>query len=182
MEAKAIICDPAADWRASAKSVQFRLRDVVRFPARLLRPTDYPANRARLTSISFWISFRLRAIFGSGTGFKWDRPAALAEAAGAFIAEYYNWCEARGTVSDGLRRLDQALSRAYRCGGNNKASGRGLDQLFQLLSSHPGSASLRSRRIEVLKCALCFGNLLRSFCLYVFVLIRSFIDPTKFSH
>ena len=35
---------------------------------------------------------------------------ALGEAAGTFAASYYNWCEAHGPVSAGMRRLDRALS------------------------------------------------------------------------
>jgi hypothetical protein len=36
---------------------------------------------------------------------------ALGEVAGSFAASYYNWCEARGTVSEGMRSLDRALSK-----------------------------------------------------------------------
>jgi glycosyltransferase involved in cell wall biosynthesis len=36
---------------------------------------------------------------------------ALGEIAGAFAASYYNWCEARGTVSPGMRCLDERLSK-----------------------------------------------------------------------
>lgn len=36
---------------------------------------------------------------------------ALAEAVGASAAAYYNWCEARDCASDGMRRLDAALSK-----------------------------------------------------------------------
>ncbi len=36
---------------------------------------------------------------------------ALAEAVGAYAAAYHNWCEARHCVSDGMRRLDAALSK-----------------------------------------------------------------------
>ena len=36
---------------------------------------------------------------------------ALGEVAGAFAASYYNWCEARGAVSPGMRDLDRMLSK-----------------------------------------------------------------------
>jgi len=36
---------------------------------------------------------------------------ALGEVAGSFAASYYNWCEAQGVVSEGMQRLDQALSK-----------------------------------------------------------------------
>jgi glycosyltransferase involved in cell wall biosynthesis len=36
---------------------------------------------------------------------------ALAEAVGAFAATYHNWCEARGSVSDGMRSLGAVLSK-----------------------------------------------------------------------
>jgi rhamnosyltransferase len=36
---------------------------------------------------------------------------ALGEAIGSFTASYYNWCEAQGTLSEGMRGLDQVLSQ-----------------------------------------------------------------------
>jgi len=34
----------------------------------------------------------------------------LGEVSGSFAASYYNWCEAQGCVSEGMRRLDKALA------------------------------------------------------------------------
>lgn len=36
---------------------------------------------------------------------------ALAEAVGAYAAEFHNWCEAQHCASDGMRRLDAVLSK-----------------------------------------------------------------------
>jgi len=38
-------------------------------------------------------------------------PHALAQTAGTHCAAYYNWCEANRRVTDGMKRLDLALSQ-----------------------------------------------------------------------
>jgi rhamnosyltransferase len=37
--------------------------------------------------------------------------SALGEAIGSFAASYYNWCEAQGDLSDGMKRLDKTLAK-----------------------------------------------------------------------
>jgi rhamnosyltransferase len=109
-EARTILVDQVEDWRAFARrsEVSLSIRDFCWSPIRsLLRPRQ-ETNRMR--GNFYFILDQLAPLPGQ-SGLNASVPAALAEAAGAFIAEYYNWCEARGAVSDELRKLDQALSR-----------------------------------------------------------------------
>jgi glycosyltransferase involved in cell wall biosynthesis len=76
-----------------------------------IRP-NHPRNAARE---NFY--FVLEQILGSDSA-PVPRPEvrsivvkALAEAVGAYAAAYHNWCEARHRVSDGMLRLDAALSK-----------------------------------------------------------------------
>jgi glycosyltransferase involved in cell wall biosynthesis len=37
--------------------------------------------------------------------------SALGEAAGSFLASYYNWCDEQGVLSEGMKRLDKTLAQ-----------------------------------------------------------------------
>jgi hypothetical protein len=104
-----MLADRVTDWRGFARYALLGIRDLLRMPLRLLRPE--PA-RSEIMRRNFY--FILDQVLGPGeastASLQSVVPPALAEAAGAFIADYYNWCELRGSVSEGLRRLDQTLS------------------------------------------------------------------------
>lgn len=110
-ETKLLIRDQAVDWQAFALATEFSflLKDVCRRPIRALHRSRR-ANPAR--GNFYFILDQLTQDQGiSGANLLACVPAALAEAVGAFIAEYCNWCEAHGTVSADMRKLDQSLSQ-----------------------------------------------------------------------
>lgn len=109
-EARTLVDDQVTDWRSFREYARFGIRDLLRTPIRLLQPNSAPSTPMR-GNFYFILDQVLGPNEATAASLRSVVPAALAEAAGAFIAEYYNWCEANGTVSDGLRRLDQVLSK-----------------------------------------------------------------------
>jgi rhamnosyltransferase len=99
------------DWRKFSKSCAATPRFWESFlHATGLRPftPSYQANPMR--DDFYFILEQLSACSGTP---EWNSVVvqALGEAAGSFTASYYNWCEARSSVSDGMRRLDEQLSK-----------------------------------------------------------------------
>jgi glycosyltransferase involved in cell wall biosynthesis len=113
-EARTILLEQITDWRAFARSSQpvQSMWDVFhRVRASLSRSSTYRQNGMR-NDFYFIIDQVLQSVPESvvPSALCSIVPKALAEAVGSFSASYYNWCEARGSVSDGMQRLNQVLS------------------------------------------------------------------------
>jgi hypothetical protein len=112
-EANALVSGGIADWRDFARSREFmwQIPEMLKLPRFFGRRSNYLTARPRQ---SFY--FILDQLLGPGrssgaAAVSSVVPSALGVAAGAFIADYYNWCDANGSISDSLRRLDNRLSR-----------------------------------------------------------------------
>ena len=114
-EVRTILNEQVTDWRkfSTSSAAEPRLWESLLLAAGLRpAPPSYKLNAVRG---SFY--FMLEHLDGSRE--KSHDPVALesvitqalGEAAGSFAASYYNWCEVHGVVSEGMQRLDQALSK-----------------------------------------------------------------------
>jgi len=110
-EVQAMLSEPITDWPARRKSciVEPGLWKSFLF-ATGLRP---PPLGYKVSSIRGDFYFVLEELSGFAGMPSWNSVIvqALGEAAGAFAASYYNWCEARGTISRNMRRLDWKLTK-----------------------------------------------------------------------
>ncbi len=99
-----------ADWRGFQKScvVEPGMWKSFLFATGFLpSPPSYKLNPMRG---DFYFILDQLAGFAGSSDWNSVMVQALGEAAGAFAASYYNWCDARGAVSRGMRRLDRTLS------------------------------------------------------------------------
>jgi glycosyltransferase involved in cell wall biosynthesis len=112
-EARTLVAERVIDWRAFAQSCALatRVREMFRNPIRRLRSSGQPANSMRANFYFILDSLLGQNSLSEATTLASVVPTALAEVAGAFTADYYNWCEAHASISDGLQQLDRVLSR-----------------------------------------------------------------------
>jgi glycosyltransferase involved in cell wall biosynthesis len=104
----------SSDWRAFCRScgVKASLWDSFLMSIRLRPPRPSPKLNAIRTNLHFLLE--QVADFQSSDGVP-NRNTILAQVfakvVGDFAASYYNWCEVRGVLSEGMRRLDDSLSK-----------------------------------------------------------------------
>ena len=110
-EVQTMLTEQIADWRRFCKS---SIAEPGVWQSLLvaagLRP---PPAGYKLNPLRGDFYFVLEQLDGLAGAPDWNSVVvqALGEVAGAFTASYYNWCEARGAVSNGMRCLDQRLSK-----------------------------------------------------------------------
>jgi rhamnosyltransferase len=113
-EARAILSKDG-DWRGCQSSLGAAHSVLKSILAAVGSPVGSPSGRLNEARENFY--FVLEQLLGPnctavpGAEARTVVVKALAEAVGAFTAAYHNWCEARGCVSDGVRRLDAVLSK-----------------------------------------------------------------------
>jgi glycosyltransferase involved in cell wall biosynthesis len=110
-EAEAMIAGRVTDWREFRRSCGLNqslwksLLAAIR-PRRNVRPDQ-------IRNTFYFLVEQLAANtsdFATRPGLDYVLVHALAQTVGSFAASYYNWCERQGTISDDMKRLDQALS------------------------------------------------------------------------
>jgi rhamnosyltransferase len=114
-EVRTMLAERITDWKEFSNScnAESSLWDSFLMAAGFRKaPPSYKLNPVRG---SFYYILEhldsMRKKRGEGEGVNAVVVHALGEAVGSFVASYYNWCEAQGTVSEGMKRLDSALSR-----------------------------------------------------------------------
>jgi rhamnosyltransferase len=110
-EVQTMVTEQITDWRSYGKSCTLEpgLWDSFLFATGLrLPPISY-----KMISMRGDFYFVLQQLAGLAGTPDWNSVTvqALGVAAGSFAASYYNWCEAHGAISLGMRRLDRKLSK-----------------------------------------------------------------------
>jgi rhamnosyltransferase len=109
-EVRTMIHEQVTDWREFCGScvVEPGVWKSFLFATGLQPPPNYQVNSIRADF--YFVLEQLAALAGTPD---WNSVMVqvLGEVAGAFAASYHNWCEARGAVSAGMRRLGERLSK-----------------------------------------------------------------------
>jgi GT2 family glycosyltransferase len=109
-EVQTMLTAQITDWRGFCKSciVEPGMWKSFLFATGPQPPPSYKVNSIR--GDFYFVLEQLAALAGTPN---WNSVMvqALGEVAGAFVASYYNWCEARGAVSRAMRNLDRSLSK-----------------------------------------------------------------------
>lgn len=95
-------CEPESSlWQALSSAV-----------GRRLPPPNYKWNPVRASFYHILESLeKMREKDPGGAPLASVFVSALGEAAGSFAASYYNWCDAQGTLSEGMKRLEKTLAQ-----------------------------------------------------------------------
>jgi rhamnosyltransferase len=109
-EVQTMLTAQITDWRGFDKSC---IVEPGMWRSFLFATGHQPPPSYKVNSIRGDFYFVLEQLAGIAGTHNWNSVMvrALGEVAGAFTASYYNWCEARGVVSSGMRHLDRSLSK-----------------------------------------------------------------------
>ena len=113
-EVRTMLVEHVTDWRKFSASCAAESRLWESLSSALGRrppPPSYKLNPAR-ASFYFILECleKMRKNYPEEPAWTSAMVHALGEAAGSFTASYYNWCEAQGVLSEGMRRLDKTLA------------------------------------------------------------------------
>ena len=114
-EVQTMLKERVTDWKKFSASCQAESRLWESLSSAVGRRPPQPSYRWNPVRASFYHILesleKMREKNSDGPPLASVFVSALGEAAGSFVASYYNWCDAQGVLSEGMKRLDKTLSQ-----------------------------------------------------------------------